>query len=138
MVTLPIIICESVDIHVYDSLEEAARSMESIDVLQGEYIVFDSEGYILELHVDERYKPLAPRWLWWLLGVPIGPVEIRGRKEVEPRERELRSWFVAYLGSLQERGVFRTDCDWLKDISLSELIDVVRDLRALNPKQQAT
>ncbi len=132
MVTLPIIVCESGDIHVYDSLEEAARSMESIDVLQGEYIVFDSEGYILELHVDERYKPLAPRWLWWLLGVPIGPVEILGRKESVPRAPELRTLLVDYLRKLQQRGIVRTDVDWLANASLTEIINAAHEPCKLN------
>ncbi|MCX8138649.1 MAG: hypothetical protein N3E46_03090 [Gemmataceae bacterium] len=132
MVKLPIIICSSGDINIYDSIDEAARSMESIDVLEGEYVVFDSEGYVLELYVDDRDKPWAPKWLWWLLGVPIGPVEIRGRKEAEPRERELCSRIIEFLTALQKLGIVRADLEWLSTASLSELIDAVRDPRRLN------
>ena len=105
--------------------------MESIDVLEGEYVVWDSDGYVLDLHVDERYRPLAPKWLWWLLGVPIGPVEIRGRKEAVPREKELHSLLVEYLRSLQERGIVRADIDW-SAASLSALINAARVPRGLN------
>ncbi|GIW84166.1 MAG: hypothetical protein WHU94_00545 [Thermogemmata sp.] len=127
MVTLPIIVISRGDIDVYDSVEEAALSMESIDVLEGEYVVFDSQGYLLELYVDDLYKPRGPKWLRWFLGVPIGPVEIRGRKEAEPREGELRSRIIEYLTTLQKLGIVRAELDWLSTASLSELINAVRD-----------
>ena len=131
MVALPILICESGDVHIYDSIDEAARSMESIDVLEGEYVVYDSEGYVLDLHVDERYMPLGPKWLWWLIGVPIGPVEIRGRKENQPREQELRGKLVDYLRRLAEddRYGVQLDPNWLSTATLPELIAKARHPR---------
>ncbi len=130
MVALPIIICESGDVEIFDSIDEAARSMESIDVLEGEYIVYDSEGYVLDLHVDEQYKPLLPKWLWWL-GVPIAPVEIRGRKESQPREQELRGKLVDFLRRLaeDERYGVQLDAKWLSTATLPELIAKVRHPR---------
>lgn len=131
MVKPPIIICESGDVRIYDSIEDAARSMESIDVINGEYFAYDSEGYLLDLHVDERYVPMAPSWLQWLFGVPIGPVEIRGRKENQPRVQELRSKLVNFLGTLAQhsRYAFQLDVNWLSSATLSELIAKIRNLR---------
>lgn len=131
MVRLPIIICESGDVHIYDSIDKAARSIESLDVLQGEYIVYDSEGYVLDLHVDELYIPRGPKWLRWLLGVPIGPVEIRGRKESQPREQELRSTLVDFLRRLAEDARYgvQLDANWLSTATLPELIAKARHPR---------
>jgi hypothetical protein len=131
MVKLPIIIiCESGDVHIYDSIDEAARSMESIDVIDGVYTVYDSEGYLLDLHVDERYVPLLPKWLSWL-GVPIGLVEIRGRKESQPREQELRGKLVDFLRRLVEDARYgvQLDANWLSTATLAELIAKARHPR---------
>ena len=131
MVKLPIIICESGDVRIYDSIEDAARSMESIDVINGEYFAYDSDGYLLDLHVDERYVPMGPNWYQWLFGVPIGPVEIRGRKESQPREQELRGKLVDFLRRLAQDSSFgfQLDVNWLSSATLSELIGKIRNPR---------
>jgi hypothetical protein len=44
---LPIVVDEHGDLQVYGSLAEAARSIEAIDVVSGEYVAFDRTGLVL-------------------------------------------------------------------------------------------
>lgn len=49
LMKLPIIIDESGDISVFDSLESAERSLEPIDILNGEFVGYDAEGRLLNI-----------------------------------------------------------------------------------------
>lgn len=52
----PIIIDEHGDISIFQSVEDAARYIEPIDVRKNEYVAYDSSGFLLELVPTE---PLA-------------------------------------------------------------------------------
>ena len=47
--TPPIVIDENGDITLYQSAEAAGCALEPVDVQNGEYVVYDSEGFILTL-----------------------------------------------------------------------------------------
>ena len=47
--TPPIIVNENGDVTLYQSAETAARALEPIDVKNNEYVVYDSEGFVLLL-----------------------------------------------------------------------------------------
>ena len=48
-VTPPFVIDENGDVSLYRSVEAAARALEPIDVKNGEYVAYDSEGFVLAL-----------------------------------------------------------------------------------------
>jgi len=59
----PILIDESGDITIFDSIEDAERYMEPIDVRNGEYIARDAEGVLLDVRiVTERIPVLFGLW----------------------------------------------------------------------------
>lgn len=48
----PIIVSENGDILIFPTVEEACAYLEPIDVRNGEYIAYDSDGQLLELKVS--------------------------------------------------------------------------------------
>lgn len=48
----PIILDENGDILMYASVEDACHKLEAIDVLDGAYMLFDSEGFRLDAEVS--------------------------------------------------------------------------------------
>lgn len=53
----PLIIAEGLDLHLYDSVHDAALGLEAIDVQDGIYVGYDSEGRALLLKVrDDRVE----------------------------------------------------------------------------------
>lgn len=59
----PIAINEHGDISTFDSIEEAERYMEAVDVERGEYVVTDADGHRLALKVVVEEVPLF--WGLW-------------------------------------------------------------------------
>lgn len=54
---LPLIIAEGLDLHLYDSLQEAELYLEPVDVQDGIYVGYDFEGRELLLTVrDDRVE----------------------------------------------------------------------------------
>lgn len=59
MIIYPIKIVEkNGDVTTYQSLEEAERAVEAIDVIAGEYQAFDSSGKKLKLEVVKKIVPI--------------------------------------------------------------------------------
>jgi hypothetical protein len=54
----PIVIEECGDVYVYESVEDAQLDIEAIDVIDGVYRVFDSEGTILRPFASSEYSPV--------------------------------------------------------------------------------
>lgn len=53
----PLIIAEGLDLHLYESVQDAALDLEAIDVQDGIYVGYDSEGRALRLTVrDDRVE----------------------------------------------------------------------------------
>lgn len=73
----PIIVDNHGDTNVFSSVERAERYMEAADVEDGEYLVFDSEGHVLEptVSADGHVKlraahsgtSFAPQLRWALI-----------------------------------------------------------------------
>jgi hypothetical protein len=98
---LPIIIDESGDILVFDSLESAERHLEPIDILNGEFVGYDAEGRLLNI-------------------VPNGFIAKISLAELEPThadnlEKVLRDLFLDVDPSPE----------WVINASLEELIQKV-------------
>jgi hypothetical protein len=52
----PIIIDNFGDVLIFDSVEKAERYIEPIDVLNGEYVAYDSEGRLLHPIIESPFK----------------------------------------------------------------------------------
>ena len=66
---LPIIICELMDIDVFETVESAELCLEPIDVLNGEYVGYDADGRLLSMEVREEEQSMV-------FGLTKGPVEV--------------------------------------------------------------
>jgi hypothetical protein len=96
----PIFINEMGDISVFDSVEDAERYLEPIDVANNEYVGYDSEGRLLQLTVTDANR-----------------VSIRSSEPIPKHAVELREsliWFLSYVG-VSER--------WLSSAPLRELVE---------------
>jgi hypothetical protein len=80
-VTPPVVVDERGDVTLYRSIESAAFALEPIDVQNGEYVAYDSEGFILTLECQ------GPR------------VVIAGRASIQPEPAAL----IGVLQSFWER-----------------------------------
>jgi hypothetical protein len=50
----PIIIDENGDISFFETVKDVELYLEPIDVINGEYVAYDSEGHILQLNVERK------------------------------------------------------------------------------------
>ena len=57
----PIIVIDGGDVEVYQTAESAALDMEAVDVLNGEYDIYDCEGTVLEAHAASVDSPVKIR-----------------------------------------------------------------------------
>jgi hypothetical protein len=95
----PVILSNYGDVLIFDSIEKAERYIEPIDVTNNEYIAYDSEGRLLRLVEQSRYR------------VIVEPVES------DPSHRgELREILVDFLARI---GVSQ---NWLAGASLEDLV----------------
>lgn len=123
----PIIVCESGDIRIYATVEEAEWALETIDVRNGEYTVYDSEGRLLSVTI-ERYEPKS----WWHFLLAGVERSILHETETEPFHAvELRRRLMEFLRRLAEEPQYgvRIDDTWLSNAALPELIAKVREPR---------
>jgi len=97
----PIIAVDSSgDVLIFDSVQSAERYLEPIDVLHGEYVIYDARGC-------ELTASLAPRGR----GITIAE-----REPARRRQPELRQHLIAFLAAAGE------DEDSLEGLSLEELV----------------
>ena len=82
-ITPPIIVDEQGTATVFESVEDAERYLEPIDVRNGEYVAYDSEGRLL------RLLPTSPR-----ITIENADLEPHHSKEV----RELLVRLLSYTG----------------------------------------
>ena len=54
----PIVVDEGGDAYVFETVEDAALSMEAVDVRNGEYMVYDCEGAVLRAHAASIDSPV--------------------------------------------------------------------------------
>jgi len=103
----PIIISEHGDLVVFEAKEDAEMYLEAIDVANGEYVGYDSEGRLLRL---------TPAW-------PHSATITDG--ESEPSHKDELS--AALSGFFLQLGL---PADWVRQASLEEMIDKAREYRA--------
>jgi hypothetical protein len=112
-VKAPIIVDNHGDLSVYGSLEKAIGDLEPVDVRNGEYIAYDSEGRLLNV-VVETSRP-------WKFSIFQGPRDERIGfipTEDEPTHSdELRTKLIHFLKRVGE------DENWALCASLEELVN---------------
>jgi hypothetical protein len=124
--TPPIIIVEDLDVSVYTTVLDAEIAMEPIDVKNGVYTAYDSQGRLLWPIVEKKiYKPKK----WWEFLLLCGNVEVEvvtlREAESEPLHAdELRRILIDYLQRMKEH--LGTKChfdnQWLSHATLPDLI----------------
>jgi hypothetical protein len=102
----PIIVHEHGDTSIYASKEDAAKDLEAIDVMNGEYLAYDSEGLQLKLEASSRWGTVS-------IADPIPPV--RQPEALRPILRE-------YLH------LFGVSDSWIDTVSLDDLVARSLDL----------
>lgn len=116
-IKLPLIISDSGDITVFDSLEKAESYFESYDVHS--LIGFDSQGRILEFNTRKEVKRVV--------GIPtkVEKLTISVKDELADEEnlRRIIVEFLSRVRSVNQRPILQKD--W-KQLSLPALIDVVK------------
>lgn len=108
----PFIVSESGDISIFKSVFDAERYLESPDVIDGRYIVYDSEGHLLKLEAMSQKSTS----LLGLNVVQVGKVSISSGEAEAPRTEELRQSLVGFLVRLSAGN------DWLKESTLQEVL----------------
>jgi hypothetical protein len=103
---MPIIADNRGDVLAFDSVPKAEAYMEPIDILNGEYVVYDSEGYILKPSVVKDKKGRER--------VLLGPADEK-RKD----EEKLRTVLVQFLSQVTETN------QPLESFSLGQLVEML-------------
>ena len=94
----PIVVSEHGDISVFASVETAARKIEPIDVENGEYVAYDSDGFLLQL-------------------VPTHPtITISGRMPMPAKPEELHHLLSSFFARVEP------EKDLGSAVSLNELL----------------
>ena len=97
---LPIIVEEHGDLLVFQNVESACLYLESVDVLNSEYVAYDAEGLIVELSVIEKTRRSK------VFGeTKIESVEISQSGATENRSGELLKNISDYLYRVGQEGI---------------------------------
>jgi hypothetical protein len=108
----PIIVNGHGDVSIFESVEYAEQYLEPIDVKNKEYIVYDSEGHILQLAISKKERPSIFDRAGYIETVRISAVE-----SGSDRSSELRKLLIKFF---QETRAVVEESDLL---SLRELVD---------------
>lgn len=100
----PIIIIESWDISVHPSVDHVEKFLEIVDIREGIYTAYDSEGYLLDLSVGqvniERHF-LCFKWIASFESAILRDTHPRRERSGELREKLLNS--LTHRGIPQEK-----------------------------------
>jgi len=89
---LPLILVDSTGwVEVYDSAEDLVRDVEHIDVINGEYVVYDAEGRLLTLQV----KYVSRRLCFWKVSIPV--IELVEAEQVPTHHDDLKHALLRFL-----------------------------------------
>jgi hypothetical protein len=88
----PVVIVEPGDLHVFDTVEDAERDLEAVDVAEGGYTGYDSIGRLLDLQVDQGNKKL-----FGLFPMRVDLVRIRLAEPETQRLGELREALIKFI-----------------------------------------
>lgn len=110
----PIIVIDGGDVGIFKTKEEAEMFLEPIDVENGEFIAYDSEGRLLDLYTVTEYQPCC---LLLFIKIPIKHVKIQC-KETEPKHKEdLYNALISFLENIE------INSEDVRNFDLKELID---------------
>jgi hypothetical protein len=104
---LPIIVDNKGDVLIFDSVRQAERYLEPVDVRGGEYVVYDAQGRVLE---PEIYRHLLAE-----------RVQLQTESESDEGKEQLRETLIRFLskvGQYQESTI--------QSNSVEELIRLAR------------
>jgi hypothetical protein len=115
--TPPIVVIEGQDASVHDSVADAERQLEAVDVRSGGFTAYDADGRLLRLETAWATRPA----FFGLLGANTEVVRIKAA-EAEPRHQDdLRA---ALMASLAAAG---SNPGSLARLTSGELIQTLRD-----------
>jgi hypothetical protein len=100
----PIIANNLGDVLIFESITKAERYIEPIDVKNGAYVIYDSEGRLLEASVVKK-KIMGER------------VVLKDREQAPEHQAELRDLLIEFLSTLGESKESLAAC------SLSQLVE---------------
>jgi hypothetical protein len=122
----PIIVDEHGDLTFYASAREAEAALEPVDVENGEYTAYDSEGRILNLQINKKTVPA----FFGLFKQTVERVSVESAED-EPRHAgDLRAALASFLERLGE------PAGWLRSASLKELVEKGIDRCGLEPRAE--
>ena len=84
MITTPLIVAEGLDLHFYNSADEAGKSLEPWWVLEERGRVYDAEGRLLKLETDKHR------------------VRVLQGEDIPKHSEELRSLLHAFLAAVNQ------------------------------------
>jgi len=97
------------DVWIFLSLDELLRGVEAIDVLNGEYFAFVSDGREIRLHADSEYSNV------------VAAIE-----DTPHHSRDLETLLKRYLSTMSTDGRFQIDAQRVaQSRGLEELISLI-------------
>ena len=103
----PIIIDESGDVAIFETAETASVYLEPPDIINEEYVAYDSEGRLLKLSLSDSRMPIN----YERMKIIIEPTEAEPSHASDLRKILMR--FLSYLGISK---------DWVVSASLKDLV----------------
>lgn len=86
MITPPLFIHEGGDLMIFETIDDAVRYIEPVDVIEGVYVGYDSQGMLLKFKAQsQRYDQ---------------PIEIVSAETEPTHQEELRDVLITYLRAL--------------------------------------
>jgi len=89
---VPIIVNGHGDVSIFESVEYAEQYLEPIDVKNKEYVVYDSEGYLLQLAIFKEELPFIFGRTELIETVRISPI-----RSGSDRSNELRKLLIKFF-----------------------------------------
>jgi hypothetical protein len=114
----PIVVDENGDIEVYKNVAEAALDLEAIDVLNNEFVIFDSRGRLLDAVATSE----------------TSPVRIREPDDVQLKPEMLRARLASFIARVGSRRLGFTH-ETLAAARLPALISALLNLKYGNKER---
>ncbi len=102
--TMPIVVSEQGALLLFESVADAERYLEAIDVEDGRYVAYDSEGGVLRLTTTDELRPM----LFGLLRAKSKRVIVEAQV-AQQDPGKLRDELVVFLGHLGVSAAELTD-----------------------------
>lgn len=104
----PIFIFEDEDCSCFENLQDAARGLEAIDVIENIFEAYDSEGRLLKLTAKDEFDT----------------VKISLAEDSSSHQDELKEKLILALKYFHEIGKL-DNIDWLEDAMLEDLVNEI-------------